>query len=327
MITLSRRNAAQLLLAAAGIAAAPPAFAQAWPSRPVRIIVPFPPGQANDIFCRLLADKASEGRFRANRVVTENRPGAGGTIGMQAVARAAPDGYTLGFGSLASLAINPAIMRNMPYDAERDFAPVIRVFQAPLVLLVPKDGPRDAAELVRKLRAGGMNYGSSGPGSTQHMGSELFLQGIGAQAQHIPYRGSGPALTDLMAGSLGFVMESTASAIPLVRDGQLRALAVTDTARRPQLPEVPTLAEAAGLQDATTFGSGGIVAPASTPPAVIETLYEAFGEAMRDPIIRARFEEQATTPLAEGPAEFAAFLKAEQAKWRGVAERGRIVIE
>ncbi|MBI0538555.1 tripartite tricarboxylate transporter substrate binding protein [Roseomonas sp. KE2513] len=326
MISLSRRNAAQLLIAA-GITAAPRAFAQAWPSRPVRIIVPFPPGQANDIFCRLLADKASEGRFRASRVVTENRPGAGGTIGMQAVARAAPDGYTLGFGSLASLAINPAIMRNMPYDAERDFVPVIRVFQAPLVLLVPKEGPRDAAELVQKLRAGGMNYGSSGPGSTQHMGSELFLQGIGAQAQHIPYRGSGPALTDLMAGSLGFVMESTASSIPLVRDGQLRALAVTDTARRPQLPEVPTMAEATGLQDVTTFGSGGIVAPAGTPIAVIEALYAAFGEAMRDPTVRARFEEQATTPLAEGPAEFAAFLKAEQAKWKGVAERGKIVIE
>lgn len=327
MVTLSRRNAAQLLLAAAGIVAAPRAYAQAWPSRPVRIVVPFPPGQANDIFCRLLADKASEGRFRANRVVTENRPGAGGTIGMQAVARAAPDGYTLGFGSLASLAINPAIMRNMPYDAERDFVPVIRVFQAPLVLLVPRDGPRDVAELVRKLKAGGMNYGSSGPGSTQHMGSELFLQGIGAQAQHIPYRGSGPALTDLMAGSLGFVMESTASAIPLVRDGQLRALAVTDTARRPQLPEVPTMAEATGLQDVTTFGSGGIVAPAGTPTAVIETLYAAFGEAMRDPTVRARFEEQATTPLADGPAEFAAFLQAEQAKWKGVAERGKIVIE
>ncbi|WP_338662413.1 tripartite tricarboxylate transporter substrate-binding protein [Pararoseomonas sp. SCSIO 73927] len=327
MTTLSRRGAAKLLLAAAGIAAAPRAFAQAWPSRPVRIVVPFPPGQANDIFCRLLADKASENRFRANRVVTENRPGAGGTIGMQAVARAAPDGYTLGFGSLASLAINPAIMRNMPYDAERDFAPVIRVFQAPLLLLVSKDGPRDVAELVRRLRAGGMNYGSSGPGSTQHMGSELFLQGIGAQAQHIPYRGSGPVMTDLMAGSLGFVMESTASAIPLVRDGQVRALAVTDTARRPQLPEVPTLEEATGLTDVTTLGSGGIVAPASTPPAVIETLHEAFGEAMRDPAIRARFEEQATTPLAEGPAGFAAFLRAEQSKWKRVAERGKIVIE
>ncbi|MCR0985194.1 Bug family tripartite tricarboxylate transporter substrate binding protein [Roseomonas populi] len=327
MTILSRRNAAKLILAGAGLAAAPRAFAQAYPSKSVRIIVPFPPGQANDIFCRLLADKASEGRFRANRVVTENRPGAGGTIGMQAVARAAPDGYTLGFGSLASLAINPAIMRNMPYDAERDFAPVIRVFQAPLVLLVPKDGPRDVAELIRKLKAGGMNFGSSGPGSTQHMGSELFLQGIGASATHVPYRGAGPMLTDLMAGSLGFAMESTASAIPLVRDGGLRALAVTDTARRPQLPDVPTLAEATGLRDSTTYGSGGIVAPAGTPPAVIEALYEAFGEAMRDPTVRARFEEQATTPLAEGPQAFSAFLKAEQAKWKGVAERGKIVIE
>ena len=327
MTTLSRRAAAGLLLAAAGGLAAPRALAQAYPSRPVRIIVPFPPGQANDIFCCLLADRASEGRFRANRVVTENRPGASGVIGMQAVARAAPDGYTLGFGSLASLAINPAIMRNIPYNAERDFQPIVRVFEAPLVLLVPRDGPRDAAELVRKIRAGGMNYGSSGPGSTQHMGTELFLQRIGAQATHVPYRGSGPVLTDLIAGSLGFMMESTASAIPLVRDGQLRALAVTLPSRRPQLPDVPTMEEAAGLPGFTVIGSGGILAPAGTPAAVVDLLAETFLEAMREPGLRARFEEQATAPLAEGPNEFAAFLRKEQAKWKEVAERGGIVIE
>ncbi|WP_424134974.1 Bug family tripartite tricarboxylate transporter substrate binding protein [Roseomonas chloroacetimidivorans] len=324
---LSRRAAMGALLGLAGLSAMPRAFAQSYPSKPIRIIVPFPPGQANDIFCRLLADKASEGRFRANRVVTENRPGAGGTIGMQAVARSAPDGYTLGFGSLASLAINPAIMRNMPYDAERDFVPVIRIFEGPLILVVPKDGPRDVPELIRKLQAGGMNYGSSGPGSTQHMGTELFLQSIGAGATHVPYRGAGPMLADLMAGSLGFAMESAASTLPLVREGQLRALAVTSAARRPQLPEVPTLAEAAGLAGFTVLGTGGIVAPAGTPAPVVQILGETLMEAMVDPALRARFDEQGTTPLAEGPAEFAAFLRKEQAKWKGVAERGNIVIE
>lgn len=325
MTILTRRAAAGLLLAAAG--AVPRAQAQAYPSRPVRIIVPFPPGQANDVFCRLLADRASEGRFRANRVVTENRPGASGVIGMQAVARAAPDGYTLGFGSLASLAINPAIMRNIPYNAERDFQPIARVFEAPLVLLVPKHGPRDVAALVRRIRAGGANYGSSGPGSTQHMGTELFLQEIGAEATHVPYRGSGPVLTDLVAGSLGFAMESTAAALPLVRDGVLRALAVTLATRHPQLPGVPTLEEAAGLPGFTVLGSGGLVAPAGTPAPVVAMLAETFLEAMREPALRARFEEQATAPLAEGPEGFAAFLRAEQAKWREVARRGSIAID
>lgn len=327
MTMLSRRMAAKLLLATGATLASPGARAQAFPSKPVRIIVPFPPGQANDIFCRLIADKISETRFRANRVVTENRAGAGGTIGMQAVARSAPDGYTLGFGSLASLAINPAIMRNMPYDAERDFVPVIRIFEGPLLLVVPKDGPRNVVELIRKLKAGGTNYGSSGPGSTQHMGTELFLQSAGAEATHIPYRGAGPMLTDLMAGSLGFAMESAASTLPLVREGQLRALAVTSLARRPQLPDVPALAETPGLAGFTALGSGGIVAPAGTPAPVLQTLSDAFTEAMQDPALRTRFEEQGTTPLAEGPEDFAAFLRAEQAKWKRVAQRANIAIE
>ncbi|MBB5694975.1 Bug family tripartite tricarboxylate transporter substrate binding protein [Muricoccus pecuniae] len=323
MTTLPRRAALGLLLAAA----AARAQAQSFPTRPVRIIVPFPPGQANDIFCRLMADKVSEGRFKGSRVVTENRAGASGTIGMQAVARAAPDGYTLGFGSLATLAINPATMRNIPYDAERDFVPVIRIFEGPLLLIVPKDGPRDAAELVRRLKAGGANYGSSGPGSTQHMTGELFLQGIGVAAQHIPYRGAGPMLTDLMAGSLGFAFESAGSALPLVRDGQLRALGVTSDTRQKHLPDLPTVAEAAGLPGFTSIGSGGVVAPAGTPAPVLDTLYEAFAEAMRDPGVKARFDEAGTTALAEGPQEFAAFLRAEQVKWKAVAQRANIVME
>jgi len=326
MTTLSRRAAAKLILAMAPFAASR-ARAQSFPSRPIRIIVPFPPGQANDIFCRLLADRVSEGRFRANRVVTENRAGAGGTIGMQAVARAVPDGYTLGFGSLATLAINPAIMRNMPYDAERDFLPVIRIFEGPLMLVVPPDGPRDVAALVRRLKAGGVSFGSSGPGSTQHMAAELFLQGVGATAQHVPYRGAGPALTDLMGGSLGFVMESFASALPLVRDGKLRVLAVSSPARSAQVPDAPTVAEAAGIAGYAVLGSGGILAPAGTPAPIVQALHEGFAEGMADPALRARFSDQGMTPVADGPEAFAAFIRDEQAKWKRVAERASILIE
>ena len=196
--TATRRRAVAAFAAApllAALAGRSPARAQQqqqhFPSRPLRVVVPFPPGQSNDIFARLLADKASELRWPQNRVVVEDRAGAGGTIGMGAVAQAAPDGHTLVFGSLATLAINPAAMRAVPYDPERDFAPVIRVFEGPLLVVVPAKGPDpDLPALVRRLRGAGdgkLTYASSGPGSTQHMSTELLLQGIGARATHVPY--------------------------------------------------------------------------------------------------------------------------------------------
>jgi tripartite-type tricarboxylate transporter receptor subunit TctC len=203
------------LLTAAGLAGGGvrPARAQAhpdngWtPTRPIRIIVPFPPGQANDILTRLIADKAAELRWSQYRAVVENRAGGGGTIGMQAAAQAAPDGHTLVFGSLATFAINPAIMRNIPYDVERDFAPVIRVFEGALLLVVPARGPDvDLAALVRRLRGvgrEGLTYASSGPGSTQHMAAELFLQGIGARATHVPLYVTGSSADAISAGLRG----------------------------------------------------------------------------------------------------------------------------
>ncbi len=337
----SRRRAAAALLTApllatAGLtgSGARPACAQAarFPARPIRIIVPFPPGQANDIFARLIADKASELHWPQQRVIVENRAGAGGTIGMQAAAQAAPDGHTLVFGSLATFAINPAAMRNIPYDVERDFTPVIRVFEGPALAVVPARGPdADLPALVRRLRGaaggGGLTYASSGPGSTTHMAAELFLQGIGARATHVPYRGSGPAMTDLAAGAVEFAFESITVALPLVRSGLLRALAVTSAERLPALPEVPTVAEAASLPGYVAGGSGGLLAPARTPAPVVQALYEGFAAAMADPTVQARFAEANTTPLAEGPEPFAAFIRAELARWREVAQRGNINLE
>lgn len=327
MTRITRRAALPLLAAPALLSR--PADAQApWtPTRPIRVIVPFPPGQANDIFARLIAEKANEGRFGTGRLVVENRAGAGGTIGMQAVATAAPDGYTLGFGSLATLAINPAIMRNLPYDVERDFVPLLRVFEAPLVLAVPARGPfGDLPALIRRAREGGLTYASSGPGSTQHMGAELFLQAIGARATHVPYRGSAPAMTDLAAGAVDFAFESTASAGGMIRSGLLRPLAVTTPAREATLPDVPTVAEAA-LPGFSVRGSGGFLAPARTPAPVLEALYEGLSAAANDPGVRARVAETGTTALAEGPAEFAAFIRAEAAKWREVARAADIRLE
>ncbi|WP_431285479.1 Bug family tripartite tricarboxylate transporter substrate binding protein [Humitalea sp. 24SJ18S-53] len=308
---------------------AAPALAQpAWaPTRPIRVIVPFPPGQANDIFARLAADKASELRWPQHRMVVENRAGAGGTIGMQAGAQAAPDGHTLVFGSLATLAINPAIMRNLPYDPARDFAPVIRIFEGPLVVVVPARSPyRDLAALAQRAREGGLTYASSGPGSTQHMGAELFLQGIGATATHVPYRGSGPALTDLAAGAVDFAFESTASAMPLVRSGLLRALAISSAAPWPGI-EAPTVADAAALPGYTVYGSGGFLVPAGTPAPVVEALYQGLAAAMADPTLRERVAATGTTAIAEGPDAFAGFIRDELTKWRQVAQRGAIRLE
>ncbi len=323
------RAAASLLAAGPLAVGSRRAAAQGrFPDRPLRIVVPFPPGQANDIFARLLADKASDLRWPQHRVVVENRSGAGGTIGTAAVVQAAPDGHTLVFGSLATLAINPVISRNIPYSVTRDLAPVIRVFEGSLLAVVPARGPdADLAALARRARGGGLAYASSGPGSTQHMAAELFLQGIGARATHVPYRGSGPALTELAAGAVDFAFESAQAALPLVRGGQVRALGTTSPNRLAALPEVPTVAEAAGLPGFAVAGSGGLLVPARTPEPVVEALHEGFAAAMADAGVRARFAEIGATPLSEGPAAFAAFIRDELAKWRDVARRGDIAID
>lgn len=298
-----------------------------FPAKPIRIIVPFPPGQTNDVFARLLADKATELRWRDTRVIVDNRPGGGGTIGMQAVAHAAPDGHTLAFGSLATLAINPALMRKLSYDVERDFVPVLRVFEASLLLVVPAAGPPDVEALLRRARAGGATYASSGPGSTQHMAAELFLQRAGVRATHVPYRGSGQAMADLVAGTVDFAVEAVAVALPMVQAGRLKALAVTSAEREPRLPSVPTVAEAAGMAGYVAAGSGGLLAPAGTPPAVVDALHEGFAAALADRMVRQRFADLASSPIAETPAAFGAFIRAERAKWQEVARRGEITLD
>ncbi|MBI0436181.1 tripartite tricarboxylate transporter substrate binding protein [Roseomonas sp. KE0001] len=326
---LTRRGLAAVLAAPALLAAARPArAAQPWtPSKPIRIVVPFTPGQANDIFARLLADKASELSWPQARVIVENRAGAGGTIGMQSVAQSPPDGSTLVFGSLATLAINPAVMSNVPYDPERDFLPIIRIFEGPLVVVVPGKSPdRSLADLVRRIRSGNLTYASSGPGTTGHLGTELFLQGLDARATHVPYRGSGPALTDVSSGAVDFSFESAAATQPLIASGMLRALAVSSADRVPGM-DLPTVAEAAGLPGYSVSGSGGVLAPAKTPPDVVAGLHAGFARAMTDAKLRARIAEASTRPLSEGPQEFARYIHDERQKWAEVARRGNIRIE
>jgi tripartite-type tricarboxylate transporter receptor subunit TctC len=306
-----------------------PASAQesTWPDRPVRMIVPFPPGQAADIFARVMADELSK-RW-PQRVVVENRAGGAGAIGMDAVARAAPDGYTLGIGTSGTLGVNPSVMARLPYDAERDFAAVTNIFTLPLVFVAhPSFEAADMAGFVAlaKAQPGRVQYASAGPGTAQHMTAEMLAHRLGLQMQHVPYRGSGPAMADLIAGNVKVMVDSLASALPNIQGGRIRPLAVTGRARTPQLPDVPTVAETVspGFE---ALGWSGIVAPAGTPPAIIRRINADAVAILRDRDTAARMVQLGGFPDPGTPEEFGRFIAAEIAKWREVARAANVRLD
>jgi tripartite-type tricarboxylate transporter receptor subunit TctC len=317
-----------VLAAALALPAIRPASAQGeYPSRPVRMIVPFPPGQAADIFGRLVADELSK-RW-PQRVVVENRAGGAGAIGMEAVARAAPDGYTLGVGTSGTLGVNPSVMARLPYDAERDFAAVTNIFTLPLVFVAhPSFEATDMAGLVAIARRApnAVQYASAGPGTAQHMTAEMLAHRLGLTMQHVPYRGSGPAMADLIAGNVKIMVDSLASALPHIGAGRIRAIGITGRARAPQLPDVPTVAETVspGFE---SLGWSGIVAPAGTPEAVIRRVNADAVAILRDPAIAARMVEMGGFPDPGTPEEYARFISAEIAKWREVARAANVRLD
>jgi tripartite-type tricarboxylate transporter receptor subunit TctC len=321
-----RRRA--LLGAALATGAVGHAFGQGdWPARPVRFIVPFPPGQAADIFGRLMAEELSK-RW-PQRVVVENRAGGAGAIGMEAVARATPDGYTLGIGTSGTLGINPSVMSRLPYDAERDFAAVTNIFTLPLVFAAhPSFEAGTIAEMAAIARStpGRVQYASAGPGTAQHLTAEMFAHRLGLRMIHVPYRGSGPAMADLIAGNVKVMVDSLASALPNIQGGRIRALAVTGRARAPQLPEVPTVAEAVspGFE---ALGWSGIVAPAAAPQAVIQRVNADAVAILRDPAVAARMVELGGFADPGTPEEYARFIAAEIAKWREVARAADVRLD
>jgi tripartite-type tricarboxylate transporter receptor subunit TctC len=286
-----------MLAAALAVASVRPAAAQGgYPSRPVRMIVPFPPGQAADIFGRLMAEELSK-RW-PQRVVVENRAGGAGAVGMEAVARAAPDGYTLGIGTSGTLGVNPSVMTRLPYDAERDFAAVTNIFTLPLVFVAhPSFEAADMAGLVAIARRApnAVQYASAGPGTAQHMTAEMLAHRLGLTMQHVPYRGSGPAMADLIAGNVKVMVDSLASALPHLGAGRIRPLGVTGRTRAPQLPEVPTVAETVspGFE---ALGWSGIVAPAGTAEELIRRTNADAVAILRDPAIAARMVEMGGFP-------------------------------
>jgi tripartite-type tricarboxylate transporter receptor subunit TctC len=266
-----------------------------WPARPVRILMPFPPGQASDTIARLVAEGLSA-RW-PQRVVVENRAGGAGVVGTEAGARAAPDGYTIVVSTSGTNGINPSVIRNLPYDAERDFTYATLMFTVPLMIVAhPSFAPSDVPALVAAAKAdpGGITYGSGGPGTSQHMSAELFCSRVGAKLTHVPYRGSGPAMADLLAGNIPLMFDSVASALPHIRGGRIKALGVTSATRATQLPEVPAIAETVPGFEA--IGWAGLCVPTGTPEPIVARINADVTALLRDPAFAARMVAVGGTP-------------------------------
>ena len=321
MHRLIRYTAGFIAVCAASLCAAPLAFAQAdYPSKPVRLVVPFPPGGTTDILARAVAQKLTEQWHQ--QVIVDNRPGAGGNIGADLVAKSAPDGYTLLMGTIGTQAINPSLYARMPYDAQKDFAPVILVAAVPNVLEVNPSLPvHTVQELIAYAKAhpGKLNFASSGNGTSIHLSGELFKSMTGVQMTHVPYKGSAPALADLAGGQVQLMFDNLPSSLGLIKGGKLRALAVTSTARSPALPDVPTIAES-GLPGYEATAWFGVLAPAKTPPAIVDKLNAAIGAWLASPEAKEKLASQGAAAAGGTPADFARYIASETTKWAKVVK-------
>ena len=294
------------------------ASGQPFPSKPIRIVVAFPPGGATDLMARTVAAKLQDRTGQPG--VVENKPGASGMIGTEFVAKSPPDGYTLVMATQTTHAVNPSLHAKVSYDPVRDFAPVTMAGYTPLALVVPAGAPYGTvAEFVAWLKAnpGKATFGSGGNGTSQHLSAELFKTVAGVDAVHVPYKGSAPAMADLLGGQVAFMFDNLPTAMPHVKAGKLKALAVTSAARSSLAPDVPTMAEAGfpGVETTTWFG---LFAPAGTPSDVIAKLNAEVAAGLRDPEVRTRLAGQGIEVVADSPDAFAATLKREIAKWAKV---------
>ena len=322
---LSRRG---ILAAGAALPllAARPGRAADWPTRPLRLIVPFSPAGTTDIVARLVAERL--GSKLGQPVVVENRAGAGGNIGAEVVARAEPDGLTLLMTTIGTGAINYALYPNMPYKPA-DLAAVSNVCNVPNVILVPANSPsRDLAGLMAeaKRRPGALNHASSGIGTSLHLTGELLKRAAGVEMTHVPYRGSGPMLTELVAGRVEMAVDNLPSALAQIRGGTLRAVAVTGATRSEALPDVPTTAEA-GFPTVQAVAWFGVQAPSRTPRPVVERISAEIQAAVREPAFRAKLVEQGAEPVGDTPDQFEAFIRSEIAKWGEVVRQAKVTMD
>lgn len=317
----SIRRAVAVATWVAGAVVAPNAHPQAYPSKPVHLIVPFAAGGPADIVARLLGQRIAPDLGQP--VVVENRPGAGGTIAAAAVAKAPPDGYTILFVT-AGHAGTAALYPSLPFDPVKDFAPVVGVAASPIVIVVNANSKyRTLSDLVADARArpGKLNFAGGGGGATvTNLAAEVFKSDMKLDVSNIPYKGSAPALVALIAGEIDYSVDNLSAVLPQIKAGKLRALAVTTRKRSSALPEVPTVGENVmpGFEAATWFG---ILAPKGTPPAVVDRLNREFNAALKNPDIQGRLKELGADPLGGSPAEFGSFLAAETARWGGVIRK------
>jgi tripartite-type tricarboxylate transporter receptor subunit TctC len=291
-----------------------------YPSRPVRLIVPFTPGGSADIFARPIAQKMSDSM--GQQVVVENRPGSGGVIGTEAAAKAPPDGYTIMMGLTANVAVNPALYTRLPYDPLRDFAPVTLVASAPYVLVVPPSLPaRNAKDLIALARAkpGDLAYVSLGSGSMGHLSGELLASMAGVKLLHVPYKTLGQAIPDLISGQVQLFFLGVASAQPHIRSGKLRAIAVSGAKRSPALPQVPTVSESA-VKGFEVTGWYGVFVPAGTPQEIVARLHKEIVRALALPDVRERLAGEGAELAGNSPREFDAFVRSEIVKWAKVVK-------
>jgi tripartite-type tricarboxylate transporter receptor subunit TctC len=316
----------QLLAAVLGGIAAPALHAQGhWPARPVRIVVPFAPGGTTDLLARALAPELS--RVFGQPFTVDNRAGAGGNIGAELVAKAEKDGHTLLMGTVGTHGINKALYKSLPYDPQKDFAPITLVAGVPNVMVVNADKARamnirSVADFIRHAKAnpGRLNMASSGNGTSIHLAGELFKSQTGIFMTHIPYRGSGPALSDMLAGTMDVMFDNLPSSMPHIKAGKLTALAVTSAERSAALPEVPTVAEAAQLKGFEASSWFGLLAPAGTPAEVVNRVQQETAKALGLPAVKERLLSQGAIPSGNTPQEFARLIDSEIQKWASVVK-------
>ena len=321
---MKRRTWIKLAAAAATLSLAGAAAAQAtYPDRPIRLIVPFPPGGTSDVVGRIFAEAL------AKQVVVENRGGAGGTVGSRAVASAAPDGYTLLLGTSSTNGTNPAVYKNLPYDAVKDFTPVTQIIRVPGVIVVNKNFPaKDYASFTALIKGapGKYSYASSGNGGATHMAMEYYKSLSGLDMMHVPYRGTGPALNDVIAGQVPILWDTAASSMAHIQSGSLRPIVVAAKSRLPQLPDVPTFAEV-GLPDYDAEMWNGLLAPAGLPKDVLAKLNDASRKALADKDVQAKYAGVGAYVVADKPEAFAAMIQDDVAKWKKVADFAHISAE
>jgi tripartite-type tricarboxylate transporter receptor subunit TctC len=311
--------------AAAFLIAMPVAAQNSWPTKPVRIVVPFAPGGTTDILARAVAPELS--LAFGQQFIVDNRAGAGGNVGADIVAKAPADGYTLLMGTVGTHGINKALYAKMPFDPQKDFAPVTLVAGVPNVMVMNAErakvlGINSVADFIKYAKAnpGKLNMASSGNGTSIHLAGELFKSMTGIFMTHIPYRGSGPALLDLMGGSMDVMFDNLPSSMPLIKGGKLKALAVTSAQRSTAMPDLPTIEEAAKLKGFEASSWFGLLAPAGTPPDIINRIQQEVAKSLNTPAIKEKMLAQGAIPSGNTPAEFARLIDSEIKKWAQVVK-------